>query len=108
MRHTFIAIASSAALLGACAQSPDAIAPVSMPAGMYDQTSCAAARAERNAVAEQLATAEARQRSAVTGDAIGVLLIGVPMASLSGGDNAAVIATERGRLNALDARLLRC
>lgn len=47
--------------LAGCAQSPDSIAPVAMPAGMYDSLSCQAAANERAAVAQSVATFEARQ-----------------------------------------------
>lgn len=36
--------------VAACAQSPDAIAPVAMPGGMYDHLSCQDAQAERAAL----------------------------------------------------------
>ena len=44
----------------------------------------------------------------VAADAVGVFLILVPVGSLTGGDVSGQIATERGRLLALDARLARC
>jgi hypothetical protein len=44
----------------------------------------------------------------VAGDAVGVLLIGVPVSSLTGGDVSGQIALEKGKIAALDARLLGC
>jgi hypothetical protein len=44
----------------------------------------------------------------VAGDAVGVLLIGVPVSSLTGGDVSGQIALEKGKIAALDARLLSC
>ena len=107
MRLSILATAAALAL-AACAQAPDAIAPVAMPGGMYDHLSCQQARAERERLGQSLAALEAQQRSAVAGDALGVFLIGVPMSSLTGGDKAGLIAAERGKLLALDARLGRC
>ncbi len=102
-------ILTAAALsLAACAQSPDAIAPVAMPAEMFAATSCATARAEQAATTTRLAALSDQQRSAVTGDALGVFLIGVPLSSLTGADKEGLIATEKGRLLALDARLAGC
>ena len=95
-------------LVAACAQSPNSIAPVSMPGGMYDSLSCDQARAQRTSTATSLATLESKQRGAVAGDAVGVFLIGVPVSSLTGGDVAGQIAAEKGKLLALDARLMRC
>lgn len=98
----------AAAALAACAQSPDAIAPVAMPGGMYDHLSCQSAGAERARVAQTLAGLESLQRSTAASDAVGVFLIGVPMGSLTGGDKAGQIAAEKGKALALDARLARC
>lgn len=94
--------------LSACAQSPEAISPVSMPGGMYDHLSCRSASAERGQIATRLAALESSQRAAVAGDAIGVFLIGVPASSLTGGDKAGELATEKGKMISIDARLARC
>jgi len=98
----------SIGLPAACAKNPESIAPVLMPGGMYNHMTCDQARAERLRLGDILAALETRQRSAETGDAIGVFLIGVPVASLTGGDRAGLIAAERGKVLVLDARLQRC
>lgn len=108
MKRSFPLAAVAALALSACAQSPESISPVSMPGGMYDHLSCPAARAERAGVASGLSSLEAAQRAAVAGDAVGVFLIGVPTSSLMGGDKAGALATEKGKLIAIDARLARC
>jgi hypothetical protein len=95
------------AILAACAQSPDSIAPVSM-AGAFDGLSCAAARQLLAAETPILAALEDQQRGAVAGDAIGVFLIGVPVSSLTGGNVAGDIAASRGKVLALQARLAGC
>ena len=76
------------ALLAACATPPDKIA------GVPNAGECTDADRAR------LAALYNRQNSAVTGDAIGVFLIGVPLASLSGNDNEAEIAILKGRCGA--------
>lgn len=106
-RHALYACAAAAMALAACAQGPDAIAPVSM-AGAYDGLACQSARDALIAERQSLASLEAAQRSAVAGDAIGVFLIGVPVSSLSGADKAGAIATGKGKVLALEARLTRC
>jgi hypothetical protein len=93
--------------LSACAQSPDAIAPVSM-AGAFDGVSCSKARNMLIAEQQTLASLSSAQQSAVAGDAVGVFLIGVPMSSLSGGDKAGAISASKGKILALEARLLTC
>lgn len=96
------------ALLVACAPGPDAIAPAPLAPDTYAGIPCADARARHRAATETLAALEARQRSAATGDALAVLLIGLPVSGLTGSDARGLIATEKGRLLALDARLARC
>lgn len=94
-------------LIAACAQSPNAIAPVSM-AGAFDATPCQQAADMLAAERQTLAALESKQRSAVTGDAIGVFLIGVPVSSLSGGDVAGHIGASKGKVMALEARVAGC
>ena len=94
--------------VSACAKNPDAIAPVTMSSNAYDRLSCQEAIAQRTRVDSELTTLSAQQRGAVTGDAIGVFLIGVPMSSLTGGDKEGLIAARKGEKLALDARLMNC
>jgi len=98
----------AALALAACAPGPDAIAPASMPPATYAGLTCAAAATLRDQTAIHLSALEEQQRSAATGDALGVFLVGVPVSTLAGRDQAGTIATEKGRLLALDARLARC
>lgn len=98
---------ASVLLAAACAQSPEAIQPVSM-GNAYAGLACGNARTELAAERQRLATLEAAQRSAVAGDALGVFLIGVPMSSLSGGDQAGAIAASKGKVLALEGRLVSC
>lgn len=98
---------TAALALAACAQSPDAIAPVSMN-NAFDGVSCQTARSMLVSTQQQLAVLSAQQQSAVTGDALGVFLIGVPVSSLSGGDKAGLIAAEKGKELALQTRLAGC
>ena len=45
---------------------------------------------------------------AVTGDAVGVFLVGVPISSVTGGNKEGQIAASKGKVDALQARLLTC
>ena len=94
--HPGIAVFALAAL-AACAQSPDAIAPVNM-GNAFAATACRQAQADLITERQRLAALSAQQQNAVAGDAIGVFLIGVPMASLTGGDKAGLIAASKGRV----------
>lgn len=110
-RHRLaLALASGLAVssVAACAPKPDAIAPAVVPAGLFSGLTCAAARDQRTQVQSALATLEAAQHQAATGDAIGVFLFAVPISTLSGGNKASAIGDAKGRLIALDARLAGC
>ncbi|RYD84803.1 MAG: hypothetical protein EOP84_04455 [Verrucomicrobiaceae bacterium] len=99
---SFLALA-----LAACAQSPDAIAPIPM-IGAYDNVSCSKANALLSQERKTLTALSAAQKDAVSGDAIGVFLIGVPVSSLSGDDKEGAIAASKGKVLALEARLQSC
>lgn len=106
MRFSTLALAALP-ILGACAQGPDSIQPVSM-GNAYAGVDCGTASAERAQSAQRLAALSSAQRGAQAGDAVGVFLIGVPVSSLTGGNKAGEIGAEKGRIAALDARLLSC
>ena len=76
------------ACLAACATPPDKIA------GVPNSGPCTAADRQRLAVISN------QQNKSATGDALGVFLIGVPLASMSGGDHEAEIAILKGRCGA--------
>ena len=108
MQRLFAPAVLAMLALGACAPSPDTIAAIPLSAGLYDRMSCSAARAERSAVAATLAGLESAQRDLATSDMFGVLLIGVPVSLLTHGDRSGVIAEQKGRIIALDARIAGC
>lgn len=94
----------SVCLLSACAKNPDAIAPVSM-GNAFASVPCRDAAIMLASEKNQLAALSSAQRSAVTGDAIGVFLLGVPMSSLSGADKTGDIAATKGKVIALENRI---
>lgn len=85
MKHQIILSLSSIALIAGCATPPERIA------GVPNQGACTPTDRQR------LATLYHKQTQAATSDAIGVILIGVPVASLGGADNEAEIAILKGR-----------
>ncbi len=93
--------------LSACAKSPASIAPVSM-AGSYDNLSCKKARPMLEQERATLSALETQQKRAQTGDAIGVFLVLVPVSSLTGADREGAIATSKGKILALEARVQEC
>lgn len=103
-----IAITAIAVLtIAACAKSPDSIAPVSM-GNSFSELSCQSASTYLSAERRTLAELEDKQRGAATGDAIGVFMIGLPVSSMTGGDVEGDIATSKGKILSLEARLASC
>lgn len=107
MKLTATLAATATLFIAACAQSPDAIAPIPL-GGAYDSVNCGQVANMLNQERAQLAALSAQQSSAQTGDFIGVFLIGVPVSSLSGGDKAGQIGASKGKVMALEQRLLAC
>lgn len=106
MKKIITAIIAATALT-ACAKTPSAIEPASI-GNAYSGKSCSQARTMLTAESQNLMALSSKQNSAVVGDAIGVFLIAVPVSSLTGNDVAGDIATSKGKINALNARLVGC
>lgn len=103
----YLTILALPLLAAACAKGPGSIAPVAM-GNAYAGISCQQASADLTAERETLAALESKQKGAVAGDAIGVLFIGVPIASLAGGDLSGDIAVSKGKTLALETRVQGC
>ena len=98
---------SIAVLITACAKRPDAISPVSM-GNAFQETSCNKAQLLLNEERINLAALSVAQNSAATGDAFTVFLVGVPASAVTGSDKEGDIATSKGKVIALENRLLSC
>ncbi|MEJ6404931.1 hypothetical protein [Yoonia sp. 2307UL14-13] len=94
-------------IVSACAKRPDAIAPVSM-GNAFSGLSCNQAQTMLATERSNLAALSAEQNSAATGDAVGVFLLGLPIGSATGGDKEGAIAASKGKVIALENRLLSC
>jgi hypothetical protein len=95
-----------ALLLSACAKQPDQIAAVDIGADSYARYSCQQLVSEKTKISQDLANLSARQKSAASGDAWGVVLLGLPLSSMSGGDQEALIAVAKGKVQALDRQIV--
>ena len=85
------------ALLSACAERPNAIAPVGINTSLYADKSCGYLIAEKQRVDAQVMHLSSQQNSAANNDAIGVFLLGIPTGSLTGGDVAGELAAAKGQ-----------
>ena len=103
MNYRTLAAFAATAMLCACAKNPDSITPMAMPANAYSGLTCEQLTTEMTRSRSELTAAEASQRQAVTGDAVGVFLIGVPMGSLTGGDKEGIVAQKKGEVIAIEA-----
>ncbi|PJE26824.1 hypothetical protein SAMN06297129_2995 [Pseudooceanicola antarcticus] len=99
----FITLATLSVLaLTACAKKPDQIAAVEMSDDAYRSASCRSLAAEELKITQELANLSAKQQSAANGDAWGVFLLGLPVSSMSGNDQEAMIAIAKGKLQSID------
>ncbi len=105
MKRVLLIVALAA--VTACAKAPSEIAPIAPPADSYSTLDCDALKSERLKVAQNIETLSAAQASAATQDTVGVLLLGLPLASMSGGDKEALLASEKGKLQAIDGQAVR-
>ena len=88
-------------LLSACAKAPENIAAVEIGGDAYSRYSCGQLKAENLRMAQELENLSAAQKNAASGDAIGVLLLGLPVSSMSGNDKETNIAIAKGRIQAM-------
>lgn len=90
------------ATISACAKDPDNIAAVRMEDTTYSGLNCQQLQQEELQQWQKFKSLCAAQENAQTGDALGVLLLGLPVSTMTGGDKETDIAVCKGRLDAID------
>jgi hypothetical protein len=95
-----------AALIAACAKSPDAIAPSYVSEVGYQSWSCQQLGEEQLRLSQALAVASKQQEQARTNDTVGVILLGLPVGSMSGENIAPEIARLKGEQEAVRKAML--
>jgi hypothetical protein len=98
---TFAAAILATLLLGGCATAPENIAPIYVSDFSYSNWTCKQMAEEQPRLVAALATASAAQTQARNDDIAGVILIGLPVSSLSGSNMAHEVARLKGELQAL-------
>ncbi|MCY0147792.1 hypothetical protein OEG84_08700 [Hoeflea sp. G2-23] len=106
MKNAFLTLFAIAAL-SSCAKRPDAIAPTAFPVETYANLECQEINTSLTTEQGTLAALSAAQSSAANTDAVGVLLLGIPVASLTDGDKEGMIAVSKGKVQALEAARIR-
>ena len=89
------------AVLSGCAQKPEAIAPAYVSPTTYQAFNCDQLSLEASRLDAAYTRAAATQNKARQDDTVGVILLGLPTASLSGGNVADQIAYLKGHQDAL-------
>ncbi|MFT3732091.1 MAG: hypothetical protein QM780_11835 [Hyphomicrobium sp.] len=87
--------------VSACAKSPDSISPAYVSEVGYQNWSCTQLAEESSRLSTALASASVQQENARTTDTVGVILIGLPVSSLSGDNIAPEIARLKGETEAV-------
>ena len=98
---------SSALVLAACAQAPEAIMPAYTSEVPYLSWTCQHLAEEVPRLNNALATASVAQQQARSNDIAGVILLGLPVGSLSGQNIAPQIARLRGEVEAVERAMRR-
>jgi type IV pilus biogenesis protein CpaD/CtpE len=106
MRHIIVG-ALVALTLSGCAKQAVQIPAIPVAGAPYASFSCNQMSSERVRLGNELSNLSAAQSSAVTGDTIGVLLIGIPVSSMSGNDLEGQIGANKGAAQALELEISR-
>lgn len=97
----FILLCSVVVLSAACAQKPEDIQPSYVSPTTYEGLTCRQLGQEAARVDAALTRASAAQNTARSNDTAGVILLGLPVSSLSGANQSAQIADLKGRQDVL-------
>ena len=103
-----LGVAVSLACLAAasCAKKPESIAPAYVSTVPYESWTCTQLAQEVVRVDAALTTASDQQEKARGNDVAGVILLGLPVSSLSGDNIAPQIANLKGQKNAIEQTMI--
>ncbi|PSM18215.1 hypothetical protein [Nitratireductor sp. StC3] len=101
MTANTLAAALTAALLSSCAASPKDIAPIYVSEALYADFSCEQLREALLNTNTVLNMAAVDQSTARAADASGILLVGLPIASMTGRDRTAQVGILKGHAEAI-------
>ncbi len=101
MQAKFVVSLGAVLLVGACAKPPEAIGPSYVSEIGYQSWTCDQLSGETLRLSGALATASTQQNRARSNDTVGVILLGLPVSSLSGDNIAPEIARLKGEQEAV-------
>lgn len=93
--------------LAACAPTPESIQPSYVSEVPYQSWTCTQLGEELGRLNNALSTASTQQNSARSNDTVGVLLLGLPVGSMSGQSIAPQIARYKGEQEAVNRAMIR-
>lgn len=105
MKKHVLFSALSLAIVSGCAKGANSIVPVSIPVAAYSNLNCQELGQEFIKEQESVAFLSKKQNEAAIGDAIGVALIGVPTASITGHDREGKLAVSKGKVLTIESTM---
>lgn len=100
-RLSLASVSLAVMVLSGCASSPESIAPLEVSDAGYISLDCDQLTQKQADLGKELNTAAESQRGVQTGDAIGVVLVGLPVSTIAGYNVADKIAQLKGEIQAL-------
>jgi len=94
-------------VVAACAQKPEAVAPAYVTPTLYKNFTCSQLAEEHGRLTHAYAVAAGQQNQARSNDIAGVVLLGLPVSTLSGGNVAHQIANIKGQQEAVRSTMIR-
>lgn len=94
-------------LASACAKQADQIPAANLGPNPYLGASCNQLAETKLQLEQNLETLTAAQKNAATGDTVGVILLGLPLSSMSGNDKETDIAITKGKIQAVQSAQLK-
>lgn len=89
--------------ISACAKKPEEIAAADIGQGAYRGQSCSQLASSLTSQRHNLENLSAAQRDAAAGDTVGVILLGLPLSSMSGNNKETAIAVTKGHIQQIEA-----
>ncbi|MBU3261736.1 hypothetical protein KPG71_17045 [Roseovarius sp. PS-C2] len=107
MKPVTLLMCSAIAVTAACAKKPETIDAAYVSPTTYQDWNCPQLAAEARRVDNALAKASAAQNKARGNDTAGVILLGLPVSTLSGGNVADQIAQLKGHKQVIEQTQIR-
>ena len=85
------------ACLASCAKSPEQVIPMATPTIEYERMSCAELATARARNLENVSSLSLSQERARSNDTLGVIFLGLPVASMTGADKEGELSVAKGR-----------